>query len=138
MKKIKNAQETANLPQIQPPVMRFTPEVRPRTRAQKTELMEKITAYVQVHHGEKVELEAVAQHCGVSVSTITQMFQKNADFSFLELLTRCRLAAAEELIREGVPLEEIGKRVGYKSHSSFYRAFKIRYGISPREFRKKR
>lgn len=117
------------------PAMQFSAEVRPYTRIRKTELMKRIAAYLQAHYAEKVTLETVAQHCGVSVSTIIQMFQKNTDVSFLDLLTQCRVDAAEALIREGVPLEEIGKRVGYSSHSSFYRAFKIRSSISPREYR---
>ena len=33
-------------------------------------------------------------------------------------------------------LEQVGEQVGFSDYSSFYRAFKQEYGISPRQYRK--
>jgi len=63
------------------------------------------------------------------------MFQKHANLTFHEFLTKRRMVMADRIIREGIPLEQVGKLVGYQDHSTFYRAFRQYYGISPREYR---
>ena len=100
--------------------------VRPSTSVRQAELMNRICTYTQAHLQERITLKELAAHCGVRVSTITQL-----------LLTRPRMEAAQTLIREGLPLEAVGSRVGYTDHSSFYRAFKQTFGISPRDYRTK-
>ena len=109
---------------------------RPLTARRKAELLEKIGAYVDDHLDRRITLQQIGAHFHVSVSTVTQLFQRKAGITFHQFLTQKRMDAAETLIREGVPLEEVGKRVGYTDHSSFYRAFKQAFGISPRDFRR--
>ncbi len=109
---------------------------RPGTLLRRQNLLGRITDYVDAHLTEKVTLKEVAEYCGVSVSTITQLFQKKAGTTFHQHLTQRRMEAAMTLIRSGTPLEEVGKCVGYGDHSTFYRAFKQHFGVSPREFRR--
>lgn len=101
------------------------------------DLMSRICAYVQEHLTEKITLREIAEKFQVSVSTVTQLFQKKSDTTFHQYLTLQRMQLAKQLIRERVPLEEVGKQVGYVDHSTFYRAFRQTFGISPREYRKK-
>ena len=109
---------------------------KPKTLKKKQALLEKITAYVDEHLGERITLRQVAEHCNVSVSTITQMFQKKTDVTFHGYLTRRRITMAQQLIRQGLSLEEVQKQVGYGDYSSFYRAFRQVCGISPRNYKK--
>jgi AraC-like DNA-binding protein len=97
-------------------------------------LLEQITAYVDAHLTEKLTLKDISAHCGVSVSTVTQLFQKRAT-TFHDFVTQRRLEMAQKLIREGMPLEQVGKEVGYRDHSTFYRAFLRHFSLSPREYR---
>ena len=108
---------------------------RPSTAQRKTAMMEKITAYVDANLNEQITLKVIAAHCGVSVSTVTQLFQKHAAFTFHDFLTNRRMVRADKLIKEGIPLEQVGKLVGYQDHSTFYRAFRHHFGTSPREYR---
>ena len=108
---------------------------RPSTAQRKSAMMKKITAYVDTHLHEQITLRIIAAHCGVSVSTVTQLFQRQEAVSFHGFVTNRRMMMAENHIREGIPLEQVGKMVGYQDHSTFYRAFRQHYGISPREFR---
>ena len=108
---------------------------RPVTALRKQELLEDIAAYVDAHLTERVTLNILADHFGVSVSTITQLFQSKAGTTFHQFLTDRRLTAAKALILEGMPLEQVGKQVGYTDHSSFYRAFRQTVGMSPRDFK---
>ena len=43
---------------------------------------------------------------------------------------------ARKLIFQGRTLESVGREVGYQDHSTFYRAFRQTFGMSPREYRK--
>ncbi len=109
---------------------------RPAARTRGNSLMEQISDYVDSHLAQRITLKSVAAHCGVSVSTVTQLFQKKAGVTFHKFLTQRRMEAAQKLIHAGMPLEEAGRLAGYTDHSTFYRAFKQTFGISPREYRK--
>ncbi len=110
---------------------------RPQTLARRSSLMAQITAYIEQHLAEPLSLKGIASHCGVSVSTVTQLFQKKTSMTFHQYVTKCRMTEALQLIQTGLPLEEVGRQVGYADHSTFYRAFRQTYGLSPREYRKK-
>ena len=113
----------------------MTRKERPSTAQKKSAMMAKITAYTDAHLQDRLTLKIIAAHCGVSVSTVTQMFQHQSDMTFHGFVTMRRMVLAEELIRQGVPLETVGKQVGYHDHSTFYRAFRQYFQKSPREFR---
>ena len=103
-------------------------------KAEKPELLEQVLAYVEAHLGEKISLEETAKHFYVSVSTITQLFRQKMGTSFYRCVTQRRLIAAKTLIGEGKTLEDVGHAVGFVDYSSFYRAFKKEYGITPRQY----
>lgn len=98
-------------------------------------MLAEIAAYVDAHLEEPLTLKAIAAHCGVSVSTVTQLFQHRADMTFHGFVTARRMEKALELIQNGIPLEVVGRQVGYRNHSTFYRAFRQHYDLSPREYR---
>ena len=103
-------------------------------KAEKPELLNAVLAYIEKHMGEKITLEDTAKHFYVSVSTITQLFRQKMGTSFYHCVTQHRLIAAKALIGEGMLLEEVSRTVGFADYSSFYRAFKKEYGITPRQF----
>ena len=84
--------------------------------------------------GEKITLEDTAKHFYVSVSTITQLFRQKMGTSFYRCVTQRRLIAAKVRIGNGESLEDVGRAVGFTDYSSFYRAFKKEYGITPRQY----
>ena len=108
---------------------------RPSTSQRKSALLEQIAVYVDAHLTEKLTLKSVSAYCGVSVSTVTQLFQKKASTTFHDFVTQRRMEMAQKLIQAGVPLEQVGKEVGYRDHSTFYRAFRRQFDLSPREYR---
>ncbi len=91
--------------------------------------------YVEDNFTRKISLTSTAAHCGISPSSVSQLFQRHLGTSFHQYVTHLRLAAAEELIRSGIPLEQIHAMVGYQDHSTFYRAFRKKFGHSPRQYR---
>lgn len=109
---------------------------RPGTVLAKKFLMEQITDYVEANLTEKITLKRIADQFSVSVSTVTQLFQKKSQSTFHDFLTKLRMEKARTLILQGMPLESVGREIGYRDHSTFYRAFRQTFGISPREYRK--
>ena len=113
-----------------------TVKERPATTQAKKFLLDQITAYIDANLTEKITLKMIASQFSVSVSTVTQLFQKKAQTSFHHFITGRRMERARTMILQGTPLEMVGRAIGYRDHSTFYRAFRQSFGISPREYRK--
>lgn len=105
-------------------------------KAEKPELLDQVLAYVEQHLSEKITLADVARHFFISESTVTQTFRKKMGISFYRCVTQWRLIAAKVLIEKGIPMEAVAEQVGFSDYSSFFRAFKQEFGISPRQYRK--
>ncbi len=104
-------------------------------QAEKPELLDRVLQYVEENLTKKLTLAEVAHHFFVSESTISQLFRKKMGTSFYHCVTQKRLIEAKTLISQGLPLEQVGERVGFTDYSAFYKVFKKEFGISPRQFR---
>lgn len=104
--------------------------------AEKRELLDEVLAYIEDNLAEKITLEGTARRFLVSTSTVSQLFRNKLGVSFYRCVTQRRLIAAKGKILDGEPLESLCTQVGFGDYSTFYRAFKQEYGISPRQFRK--
>lgn len=108
----------------------------PALRAEKKELLDQVLEYIEENLAGKITLADAAHRFFVSESTISQLFRRKMGVSFYRCVTQRRLIAAKSLIGSNIPLEDVSRRVGFADYSSFYRAFKQEYGISPRQYRK--
>ncbi len=101
---------------------------------EKSDFYQSVLSYVTSNLANKLTLEDIAQRFWVSPSTITNLFNRHAGTSFYKFVTSLRLAEAKNLMAEGMPMEKIALRVGFGDYSTFYRAFKKEFSISPRQF----
>lgn len=103
--------------------------------AEKPELLDRIMAFIEQNYAQNITIEKIAQEFFVSSSTISHLFKQKLGISLYRFITQRRLIAAKNLIEKGQLLEEVALQTGFRDYSSFYRAFKQEYGISPRQYR---
>lgn len=103
----------------------------------KPELLDRIMSYVGDHLSEKITMADISAQFWVSQSTISQLFRREVGVSFYRYVTQRRLTESKLLIQSGIPMEQVSISVGFQDYSTFYRAFKSEYGLSPAQYRKK-
>ena len=83
------------------------------------------------------DLSRVARQEHLSLSALSSAVHLATGRTFKELLLEKRLSKGAELLRDtGLPVEDIIAAVGYENTSYFYRKFRERYGVSPRDYRR--
>ena len=82
-----------------------------------------------------LSLESLANHFYVSKYHIAHVFKDSTGLSIHQYITKKRLAACKDAILGDVGISEVYPMFGFGDYSSFYRAFKKEYGISPKEFK---
>ena len=94
---------------------------------------------MEAHPQRSWTVAQLAKGMGLSRSAFAAQFRAHVGRSPMEYLTEVRMKYAADLLRgcSGIPLWEVGRRVGYQDESSFARAFKLRFGVSPRAYAKK-
>jgi AraC family transcriptional regulator of arabinose operon len=83
-------------------------------------------------------LPQLAQNCQISTSRLSHLFKDQIGVNVKNYRLDCRLqAAAEMLVSSGMPIKEVAYTVGYRHSSSFVRAFKTHFGLSPAGYRRR-
>ncbi len=92
--------------------------------------------YMQIHYREKVKIDNIADIIGISRSYLAGMFKKELGISPQEYLIHLRLEHAAEMLKSTTePINIVAFQCGYPDALSFSKAFKRRYGMSPKEYR---
>lgn len=99
----------------------------------------RIVDYIETHLEKKLDLESIANEAGYSKYHLHRMFTSIVGFTVHSYVQRRRLTeAARLLIFSDQPIMEISLYAGYETQQSFSVAFKVVFGISPQELRKKK
>ena len=103
--------------------------------SQKHSILDEIISYIQYNYSSKITLENTAHKFHISQSLLGILFRNNLKVSFYNYVQQIRLLNSKKLIDDKIPMYLISQKVGYSDYSSFYRAFKKEYGISPTEYK---
>jgi AraC-like DNA-binding protein len=95
--------------------------------------------YLTDHHAEPVNVEALAARLGVAYSHFRRAFREQTGFSPWKYVMHLRLTRAARMLASGdAKLDDIAARVGFSSGFHLSKAFKLAYGESPDQWRRKR
>ncbi|MCU7873173.1 MAG: AraC family transcriptional regulator [Candidatus Thiodiazotropha sp. (ex Lucinoma borealis)] len=82
-------------------------------------------------------LEELASVANMSRARFATVFRETVGITPMAYLSEWRLSAARSLLLKGKSVQTIADLVGYSSASALSRAFAVRTGLSPREWRHK-
>lgn len=103
------------------------------TKSEKTSLMDTVVEYIRSNFRDpSLCLNKISDEFNISESYFSHMFKETMNINFSVYLEDMRLNEAARLLREGNSnLNEISLEVGYNNQTSFRRAFKKKFGITP-------
>jgi AraC-like DNA-binding protein len=110
-------------------------------RSERTRAVATAVRLLNTHPAKDWTIARLASEVGQSRSVFAEKFRAYVGSGPMEYLAGIRLKMAADLMIESnfeLPLSEIAQLIGYSAASSFARAFKGHYGVSPRLFAKQR
>jgi len=80
--------------------------------------------------------ESLAMELGTNRQYLTQAIQENKNMTFMEYINDYRLNYSRRLLSHSAELsiDDIYMKVGFNNKSTFYRLFKQKYELTPKEF----
>ena len=98
----------------------------------------KILRYCAEHFREDISVKILSETMFLSPSHISHIFSDKLMISFPDFINSLRSAEAAKLLVSGqYTISEAATLAGFTTIRTFNRAFKNRYGVTPKEYRKK-
>ena len=106
----------------------------PMTRRENLSSYQAITEYISNHLEEDLSLDALSREFYLNKYYIGHLIQENTGVSLHQYILKKRLAACCDAMLGGQSIGSCCARYGFLNYSSFYRAFRKEYAMSPSEF----
>lgn len=94
-------------------------------------IAQQMISYINARIFENITLSTISQKFFLCESQISRIFKKATGSSIGEYIRIKRLVAAREKLLEGESAAMASSSCGFRDYSSFYRAYKARFGYSP-------
>lgn len=95
------------------------------------EAVERARLFVQARYAEPLRLADIAREAGYSPFHLSRVFKAIEGVTVHRYLTRVRLLAALEALRDGADVGTIAHRTGFCAHSHLTTAFRREFGVPP-------
>lgn len=112
-----------------------TKDATPQEETQQlSTLVQNVLSFISDNLGQPMTLESIAAQFYVSKYYLSHAFSREVGVSVYRYILLRRLLMARQLLTTGETAGQVCRSCGFSDYTSFYRAFKSEYGISPREF----
>ncbi|NHN31418.1 helix-turn-helix domain-containing protein [Paenibacillus agricola] len=96
-----------------------------------------IKTFIEKHATESITLGDVSMSVGLSISRASQLFKETFNQSVMDYAIEVRLSIAKErMLIGGSTLQEVAFLCGFANYTHFNRSFRLRYGVSPSEYKR--
>ena len=97
-------------------------------------VVQRVREHISENLAEPLTLESLAERFYVSKYYLSHAFSKEMGISIHRYIMLRRLLQARQMLVAGRLAGQVCRECGFSDYTSFYRAFKSEYGISPKEF----
>jgi len=100
-------------------------------------LLAEVFDFIERHYGERISLRDVAAAVHLSPGHLTTLIRRRTGRTVQQWITERRMVAARRLLVEtDLPVEEVGRRVGYADAVYFVRSFRAVHATTPLRWRR--
>lgn len=92
-----------------------------------------IVKYINNHLSSELSLDIICKRFFISKSHINRKFKKIIGSTVWEYINVKRLLLAKELLQNGISPTEVYIKCGFKDYCTFFRAYKAKFGVSPKK-----
>lgn len=90
--------------------------------------------YINNHYMDEMTLADCTKIMAMSESNVARFFKKYMNCTFTAYLNDVRMNEACKLMEKGVAIKEAAAEVGYNNLNYFYRIFKNKYNMTPKDY----
>lgn len=140
-----NLQRSASRCHVLPRVMTIiselaviTDRLHPKKSTDEENISVRLVYYVLHNYTKKITYETLKGMFYISAPTINTIFKNYTGLTLNQLITNLRLNDAENMLESGLyTTKETAKLCGFSDYTTFYRAFKKKFGYTPIQKKKK-
>jgi AraC-like DNA-binding protein len=93
-----------------------------------------VLTYINQHLNEDLSITVLASKCYLSKYHLMRKFKSYTGYTLHQYILQKRLYLAKSMLVKGDSMTHISQKVGFNDYSTFVRAFKKEFGLSPREY----
>jgi YesN/AraC family two-component response regulator len=97
---------------------------------------ERARSHIFAHLHEPLTVDGLTRELGINKERLTAIFRQHAGLTVFQYISEARLERAKHLLHTSdMQIQLLASRSGYRNAGDFSRAFKMRFGLSPKDFR---